>query len=61
MSPGVNESVLGIYRPSDKAKYSEFDVILSNVLSRFNVNDCVFIIVDLNFDTNHTSPGQSLV
>ena len=42
-----NESiyVLGIYRSPDKAKLPEFDVILNYVLSRFDANDFVFIII----------------
>ena len=39
--------VIIIYRPSDKAKLSQFDEILSVI---FGADDCVFLVVDLNSD-----------
>ena len=43
--------VFGIYRPPDKAKLHQFDLLLIDVLSRFDAIDCVFLIGDLNLDT----------
>ena len=37
-----------IYRPFDKAKLPQFDLILGDVLSRFIVADCVSLVGDLN-------------
>ena len=48
-----NESIYvqGICRPNDKAEVPEFDVILNDVLFRFDAKDFVFIVGDLNLDT----------
>ena len=35
--------VVGIYRPPDIAKLTQFDAVLGDVLTRFGVNDCVFL------------------
>ena len=52
-----NESVcvLKIYLPPENATSPEFDVMLSDELSRFNAYDWVFHIGDLNFDAISSS------
>ena len=47
-----NESiyVIGNYRPHDKTKLTQFDEILSDVLTRVGARDCVFLVSDFNLD-----------